>query len=209
MSGSRTSDDGRGDRFAPTPRTTLQHAEHATYERAAIYSILDAQLTGYVATVKDGEPVLRPMSHIRIDSDLFLHGHCSNRLLTHLKCRAPLCFGVAVVDGVVLGRRIDTHTINFRSVTVHGRAEEVTERDAKLNVLRHAFERLAPDRWERLPPLATAYIDEMTILRIRLIECVAKIRSGLPSDFASPADPDLWAGVVPISATAGAPQGDA
>lgn len=186
------------DSFTPTPRTTLLHGENATYDRAAIHSILDSAMAGFVATVACGEPVLRPMSHIRIDDELFLHGHRSNRLLTHLSCGAALSFGVAIVDGIVLGRRIDTHTINFRSAMVHGRAEPLTDRQAKLAVLRVAFERLAPGRWDLLPPLAPAYVDDMTILRIRLVECVAKQRVGLPSDWSAAADPRIGAGVIPL-----------
>ena len=109
--------------FAPTRRTTLLHGENATYDRATVHSILDGALAGFVATVADGEPMLRPMSHIRMDDHLFLHGHRSNRLLTHLSAGVALSFSVAIIDGIVLGRRIDTHTINFRSVVVHGHAE--------------------------------------------------------------------------------------
>jgi uncharacterized protein len=200
-----------GDRshFARTPRTTLQHADNAAYDRATVYSILDATLAGFVSTTVEGEPILRPMSHIRIDDDLYLHGHRTNRMLTHLATGAPLCFGVASIDGIVFGRRIDTHTINFRSVMVHGRADSVSDRSSKLHVLRIAFERLAPGRWDLLPPLAPGYVDQMAILRIPLVECVAKIRSGMPSDWSAAPDPALWAGVVPLAPARGTPEGDA
>jgi nitroimidazol reductase NimA-like FMN-containing flavoprotein (pyridoxamine 5'-phosphate oxidase superfamily)/N-acetylglutamate synthase-like GNAT family acetyltransferase len=191
--------------FAPTPRTTLLHAGNATYDRATVYSILDDTMSGFVAAVADGQPMLRPMSHIRIDENIFLHGHRSNRLLTHLSSGVPLSFAVASIDGIVLGRRIDTHTINFRSVMVHGHAEPILDREAKLGVLRYAFDRLAPDRWELLAPLSPAYVDDMTILRIPLVECVAKIRSGMPSDWTAPADPGVWAGVIPLSLDSIAP----
>jgi hypothetical protein len=129
-------------------------------------------------------------------------------LLTHLRAGGPLSFGVAIIDGIVLGRRIDTHTINFRSVMVHGHADPLTDRSRKLDVLRFAFERLAPDRWAHLPPLAPAYVDEMTILRVPLVECVAKIRAGLPNDWTSAPSPGVWSGVVPLSTVRGAAQGD-
>jgi uncharacterized protein len=201
MAGDRTS-------FARTTRTTLQHADNASYDRATIYSILDATLAGFVATAVEDGPMLRPMSHIRIEDDLYLHGHRTNRMLARLAAGAPLCFGVASIEGIVLGRRIDTHTINFRSVMVHGHATQVTDREAKLRVLRVAFERLAPARWDLLPPLAPGYVDDMTILRIPLVECAAKVRSGMPSDWDAAADPHIWAGVVPLSLARGTPEGD-
>jgi uncharacterized protein len=194
--------------FTPTKRTTLLHGDNATYDRATIHSILDAAMAGFVATVADDAAMLRPMSHIRIGDDLFLHGHRSNRLLTCLSSGVELSFGVAIIDGIVLGRRIDTHTINFRSAMVHGRAEAVTDRQAKLEVLRHAFDRLAPGRWELLPPLTAAYVDEMTILRVPLVECVGKVRAGMPGDWSAPADPQVWAGIVPLTSARGTPRGD-
>jgi hypothetical protein len=115
---------------------------------------------------------------------------------------------VTLVDGIVLARSIFNHSINYRSVVVLGRADAVEEVDEKVCALEAFSARLLPGRWaEARPPTATE-LKATSILRLPLDEASAKVRTGPPKDDEADYDWPVWAGVIPLSLTAGRPQPD-
>ena len=117
-----------------TTRTVpLRYRERMTDEQRAVYDILDEALVCHVSYVLDGEPKILPTLHARDGDTLLLHGS-SGSMLGLLGRDAsgdglPVCVAVTLIDGVVLARSAFNHSVNFRSVVVHGRAFLVTDVD--------------------------------------------------------------------------------
>jgi nitroimidazol reductase NimA-like FMN-containing flavoprotein (pyridoxamine 5'-phosphate oxidase superfamily) len=99
-----------------------------------------------VSFVHDGQPVVLPTAHVRIDDRLYLHGSTKNRMLDVLAQGGPACVGVTLLDGLVLARSQFHHSMNYRSVVIFGTAVDVTDPDDKQRVLAALCEHLAPGR---------------------------------------------------------------
>jgi nitroimidazol reductase NimA-like FMN-containing flavoprotein (pyridoxamine 5'-phosphate oxidase superfamily) len=61
--------------FVPTERTTLKRLPgRATYERDAIYQILDEGFVCHVGCIVDGQPIVIPTAYGRAEDILYIHG---------------------------------------------------------------------------------------------------------------------------------------
>lgn len=192
------------DSFAPTPRTQVRRRpQRASYDRAAVYAILDEALIGALAVVIDGEPFVQPMIHARDGDELILHGSKGNRMLGAIEAGARIAFSVSIIDGLLLGRSIPDHSFQYRSVAIHGQARAIGDPAEKRDRMRKVFDHIIKDRWESLPPVSDDYLATVKVLAMPLEECVAKINAGVPED--APGDPPhaVWSGVIPFALQAG------
>ena len=195
------------DEDVPTARSALgRHSERGSYDRAVIDAILDEALYCHLGIVRDGAPVVLPTLHIRIGDFLYVHGAAQSRLL--LDGRGPVCITVTLLDGLVLARSAFHHSLNYRSVVVHGRAEWVEDSTEKQRVLERLVEHVVPGRNAECRPPSEAEVASTGILRIALREASAKIRSGPPIDAAKDRELPIWAGVLPLRLVAGTPEPD-
>lgn len=187
-------------RFEATERTTLaRKPERGTYDTSAIHGILDEGFVASVAVILDGSPHVQPMLYARDDDRLILHGSASNGLLAHLKTGARLCLNVTLVDGLVLGRSVPDHSVNYRSVNVYGVASEIEEEPQKLRAMKIVFDSMIAQRWEHLPPVPTMYLKKATrVFSLPLVECVAKVRRGPPASEPADRKHPIWCGVLPF-----------
>ncbi|WP_279583095.1 pyridoxamine 5'-phosphate oxidase family protein [Fodinicola feengrottensis] len=121
-----------------------------TDEQLAVYAILDEALVCHVSYVLDGEPRILPTLHARDGDTLLLHGSSGSRLglLGREAGQEGLsvCVAVTLIDGVVLARSAFNHSVNFRSVVVHGRARLVTDVEREKAALDAFINQLVPHR---------------------------------------------------------------
>src|SRR5689334_22684960 len=118
--------------FVKTERTQMRRrAKRATYDVETIYAILDEALIASVAVAIDGTPHVQPMIHARIGSDIILHGLATNRLLNAIADGAEACINVAIIDALAICRRIEDHSMLYRSATVYGRGRIVKDEAQK------------------------------------------------------------------------------
>jgi hypothetical protein len=95
--------------------------------------------------------------------------------------------------------------MNYRSVVALGKATLVDAPQEKLEAL-HAFtEKISPGRWNDARQPNEKELKATSILRLPLTEVSAKIRSGPVEDDAADYALPVWAGVIPLSLTPGAP----
>lgn len=198
------------ERFAATDRTRInRQPARGSYDRAAIEAILDEAMVCHVGFVGDGQPYVIPTIHARDGARLFIHGSPMSRMLRTAAAGLPLCLTVTLHDGIVLARSAFHHSMNYRSVVVLGAAREVTATAEKVAAMRALVDHLMPGRWDEARQPSPAEITGTLILELPLTEASAKMRTGGPID----AEPDyalpVWAGVIPLSLTPGAPQRDA
>lgn len=197
------------DTFSPTPISRIKrHPERGSYDRAAVYAILDAGLVCHVGYALGDQPVVTPTIHWREGDTLYWHGSAASRMLETLAGGVKACVTVTIVDGLVLARSAFTHSMNYRSAMVFGTAHLVEGRAEKLAALEHLIDRLYPGRWATLRPPHEKEIKATSVIAMPIAEATAKVRSGPPLDHDADMGAKAWAGVIPLALTPGAPAAD-
>lgn len=183
----------------PTARSTVRRkGDRGVYDRDTINAILDEALICHVGFVSDDGPVVIPTIHARVGDRLVLHGSPASRMLKTLSGGSDVSVCVTLVDGLVLARSVFHHSMNYRSVVVHGKAEAVTEPAEKLDALRAVVEHIVPGRWDEARRPNEDELRKTLILSIPLDEASAKIRTGPPIDDEADLALDIRAGVIPL-----------
>lgn len=192
--------------YQSTERTQVRRQPgRASYDRALVHAVLDEALICHAGFVDGDQPYVIPTIHARDGETLYLHGAAGSRMLRVLADGTPCCVTVSILDGVVFARSAFHHSMNYRSVVVLGRADEVTDGDRKLRALETIVEHIAPGRWQEARPPSRQELGATAVLALDLREVSAKVRSGPPID--SPGDLELpvWAGHLPLRLTPAAP----
>ncbi|MFG2141546.1 pyridoxamine 5'-phosphate oxidase family protein [Streptomyces sp. NPDC048650] len=196
--------------YAPTDRTVPTRArERAAYDRETVHAILDAGYLCHLGFVRDGAPVVLPTLYGRVGDCLYLHGSTGSRPLRMTGATAdpglPVCVTVTHVDGLVLAKSAFHHSINYRSVVVHGTAHQVLDEDEKTAALDALVDHVLPGRAADSRPGNARELAATAVIRLDLREVSAKIRAGGPND--EPEDLALphWSGVLPVAPAYGAP----
>jgi len=177
------------------------------YDRATIDAILDEGILCHVGFVHAGAPVVIPTLYWREGDHVYLHGSAVSRMLDTAR-ESAVCVTVTHLDALVLTRSAFHHSINYRSVVILGRPEEVADPREKEARLRTFMEGLLPGRWDGLRPVKPKELKATRLLRLAIAEASAKIRSGPPADDAADFDWPSWGGLVPIQTRIGTPQPD-
>jgi nitroimidazol reductase NimA-like FMN-containing flavoprotein (pyridoxamine 5'-phosphate oxidase superfamily) len=183
-------------------------AKRGHYDRATIDAILDAGILCHVGFVADGMPIVIPTLYWRDGDFIYLHGSIASRMLGE-SLDTPICVTVTHLDGLVLTRSAFHHSVNYRSVVVLGRAEEIADPQERAARMRYFMEGLFPGRWDSLRPVKVKELKATRLLRLSIDEASAKIRSGPPADDKADLDWPAWGGVIPVSLSVGKPEPDA
>ncbi|OKK03237.1 hypothetical protein AMK26_16980 [Streptomyces sp. CB03234] len=195
--------------YRPTDRTVpTRSRDRASYDRELVHAILDEAYVCHLGFVRDGAPVVLPTLYGRVGERLYVHGSSGSRPLRMAGQADPglaVCLTVTHVDGLVLARSAFHHSINYRSVVVHGIAHQVTDPDEKRTALDALVDHVVPGRSADSRPANTKELAATAVLRLDLDEVSAKLRTGGPND--DPEDLTLphWTGVVPLRTTYGTP----
>ncbi|WP_371171383.1 pyridoxamine 5'-phosphate oxidase family protein [Aliiroseovarius sp. 2305UL8-7] len=182
--------------------------ERAHFDCATVNEILDAQPMCSVGYVIDGAPFVTPTLQWREGNHVYWHGSSASRALRS-SLDAEVCLSVAILDGFVLARSGMHHSVNSRSVTLFGTAFKVENPQEKLKKLARFVDGLFPDRYASLRPDYAQDLKATTVLGMEIAEGSAKIRTGGPSDDEADYALPIWAGVIPVHTTVGAPIADA
>jgi uncharacterized protein len=178
------------------------------YDRDTIDAILDAGFVCHVGFVVRGAPVVIPTLYWREGDRLYLHGSIASRMLDKAR-KAMVCVTVTHIDALVLTRSAFHHSVNYRSVVIFGKPEEVTDPVEKQARMRTFMEGLLPGRWDKLRPVKSKELKATRVLRLPIDEASAKIRSGPPADDAADLTWPIWGGLIPLETHAGEPAPDA
>jgi uncharacterized protein len=187
------------DLLPPTQRTTVRRLrQRGVYERAAIHQILDEAIVCQVGFVVDGAPYVIPTIHARLGDQLYLHGAPANHMLGTARSGVEICVSVTLLDGLVLARSAFHHSVNYRSVTVFGRACEVTDNEEKMAALTALVDHVVPGRSADARPPNASELRTTLVLRLPVEEASAKVRTGPPVDDTVDLTLAVWAGVIPF-----------
>ncbi len=195
--------------FPPTEKSRVKRLhERAHYDRETVYAILDAGFLCHVGYVIDGQPFVTPTAYWREGDHVYWHGSSASRMLRTVKEGVPVCFTVSHLDGMVMARSGFHHSVNYRSVMAFGSAELVDGEAEKERALEAFIEHLTPGRWAELRPITKQELKATTVVRLKLSEVSAKVRTGPPKDDEEDYALDVWAGVVPVATLLGEPEND-
>ena len=187
-----------------TEKTRIRRLpERGSYDRATIDAILDEALICHVGFVVEGRPVVIPTLHARVGDHLYFHGSPAAGMLRTLREGVEACVTVTLLDGLVLARSAFHSSMNYRSVVVFGKAEEVSDREEKLRVLEALVEHVCRGRSADARGPSESELKQTLVLRVPIAEASAKIRTGPPKDDAEDYALPIWAGVVPLVLTPG------
>jgi nitroimidazol reductase NimA-like FMN-containing flavoprotein (pyridoxamine 5'-phosphate oxidase superfamily) len=173
-------------------------------DRAALHAILDEALLAHVAVVRDGLPLVLPFAVARDGDTLLLHGSSGAGGL-RLGAGAPVCVSVAHVDGLVFARTTFESSMRYRSAVVHGVAEVVPEEE-KERALEVLSDHLFAGRTAEVRRPLRKEVAATLVLRVPLDTASVKVAEGPPEVDPDDVEPRLvWAGIVPMTLTAGEP----
>ncbi|TVZ77523.1 pyridoxamine 5'-phosphate oxidase family protein [Streptomyces sp. BK340] len=195
--------------YTPTGRTVpTRSAQKASYDKDVVHAILDEGYVCHLGFVRDGAPVVLPTLYGRVGERLYVHGSTGSRPLRMTGEADPglaVCLTVTHVDALVLARSAFHHSINYRSVVVHGIAHEVTDPEERRLALDALVDQVVPGRAADSRPANKKELAATAVIRLDLDEVSAKIRTGGAND--EPEDLGLphWAGVVPLRKGYGTP----
>jgi len=195
---------------APSARTTVRRLpERGRYDRETAHAVLDEGLVAHVGLATDEGPVVIPMLYGRDGDRLLLHGSPASRLLRGGAKGTELCVTVTLVDGLVLARSAFHHSMNYRSVVVFGTATPIEDLDQRRAALDRLVDHIVPGRGPDARPPSEKELRGTLVLALPLDECSVKVRTGGPKEEPEDMDLPVWAGVIPVTSTYGAPVPDA
>ena len=194
---------------ASTPKTRVRrHPERASYDTAVVHAILDAAYVAHVGVIVDGSPVVLPYACARVGDELVLHGSTKAGILSAVATGTPICATVTHLDGLVLARSAFESSMNYRSVVVQGFARVVVDRDEKVRLLDAFVDRVLPGRRAQIRGMTDVELQVTQVVAVHLDAVSAKVRTGPPKEPKEDHQPDVWAGVIPLTLAHGNPEPD-
>jgi nitroimidazol reductase NimA-like FMN-containing flavoprotein (pyridoxamine 5'-phosphate oxidase superfamily) len=196
-------------RAADLPRYAIaRQQKRACYDAATVHAILDQGLVAHVGFVAADRPMVMPMAYGRDGDTLFIHGASTTRIIRGVEDGFPVCLTVTLVDGIVVARSAFHHSMNYRSVVVHGTARHVTDPAEHDHALRVITEHLLPGRWDEVRPMLAKERKATGVLALPIEAASAKVREGAPVDDEEDYALPVWAGVLPVTTAIGRPVDD-
>ena len=195
--------------YTPTQRTKVRRlSKRAVYDKAQVHAILDEGFLCHVGFTQDSHPFVIPTLYARSGETLYMHGSGASRMLKTLAQGVDVCVTVTLVDAYVLARSAFHHSMNYRSVTVLGRARLVAEEAEKMEALRAITDHVVPGRWDEVRGPNELEMKQTVVLALPLEEVAAKVRTGPPADDDEDYALPIWAGIVPIHTRLAEPVSD-
>ncbi|MFB6606319.1 pyridoxamine 5'-phosphate oxidase family protein [Streptomyces noursei] len=182
--------------------------EQGSLDRAALDAILAAGFVCHLGVTVDGSVRVMPTVYGSDGTTLYFHGSVASRSLASSP-GTEVCVTVTHVDGLVLARSAFEHGVNYRSAMIYGVPRPVTDDEERTAGLRCLTEQCAPGRWDYARRPNRKELAATALLALSLDEASVKIRTGAPDDGDGPdAALGLWAGILPLHTTWGAPRPD-
>ncbi len=167
--------------------------------------ILDAGKVCHAGFTLDEQPYVVPMAYARMGKQLLIHGSVASRLVNNLATGLRCCVTVTHFDGLVYARSTFNSSMNYRSVMVFGTAKPILDLDEKRACVQALVDHLMPGRRADLRKSTIQELNATSVLALPIESFSSKCRFGPPSDTRSDLDTPVWAGVVPLSLSAGKP----
>lgn len=192
---------------ATQPGTTVTRiSEKQSTSRGALDDLLASTPLATVALVRDGHPMAFPTGFARIGDDLVIHGSTGSPWLRALAAGARAAVSVTALDGVVVARSAFESSFRYRSAVLFGVFEQVPDTE-KVRCLETLTDSFIPGRVAELRRSSRRELAATLALRLPIgpNNWSLKVSDGWPEDPEDDVASGVWAGVVPMTVTYGAP----
>ncbi|HLY30064.1 MAG TPA: pyridoxamine 5'-phosphate oxidase family protein [Ktedonobacterales bacterium] len=162
-------------------------------------AILRAGRVAHIAFCVRDQPFIIPCAYDYDEGVIYAHASIGSRLARTLREGTAVAIEVTQLDGLVASREAHSHSMNYRSVVVFGRATVVSDLAEKSAIFARMTARYFPGRTlgRDYQAATEAQLRGVELMAIPIEEASAKSRSGPPLG-PDDADPDApgSAGVV-------------
>ena len=183
-----------------------RHSDREVHDQSAVNNLLDSQYVAHVGFIDPevNQPFVIPMGFARNKNRILLHGSTGSRIMMAIAQGIDLCVTVTRLDAIVVARSAFNSSMNYESVMIFGKARVLSD-DEKMIALEEITEKLIPGLWDYGRPLKSKEIAATMIVELPMDRLSAKARTGGPQDEPEDEDLPLWAGILPLTTTLGAP----
>lgn len=183
-------------------------AKRAHYDPDTIHPILDEALVCTVSYVANDQPFSIPTAFVRYENKLYIHGSVGSHFIREIENGKPVCISVTLLDALIVAKSAFSHSMNYRSVIIFGRAEKIEAPEQKTEVFKWLTNKMVPNSWDYLRPVTASEVRKTTVLAFDLSEASAKVRTGWPNDEPEDKPLPIWSGIIPLDTTRRDPVAD-
>jgi len=189
-----------------TARTQIKRGlKRAEYDVDKVHAIIDEALICHVGFLVKGQPLVIPTCHWRDGNKIYWHAH-SKAQNVNAPESTETCMTITLLDGLVMARSAFNHSVNYRSVMIFGKPQDITDAAEKERQLKLMVDKFSPERWDQLRPITDTEVKATGVLMMDLDEVSCKVRSGPAVDEPEDVSWPVWAGVLPMTSEFGVPQ---
>ncbi|MGC8566082.1 MAG: pyridoxamine 5'-phosphate oxidase family protein [Caldisphaera sp.] len=154
----------------------------------------------HVGFIYDGVPYVIPMLYSNDDNYIYLHGSPESRIVNVLKVNGIVSISVTKVNGIVLAEMVKDNSVNYVSVVIFGKSEEVKNNSDKLKAFKNLMDRMVPERWENSILPSDNDLNNVSIIKISIDKFSIKKREGGPklNHKSSTNKNNIWSGEITI-----------
>ena len=175
-----------------------RRSDRGAYDKETIYGILDKDFVCQIGIVANGAPVVLPTIYGREGDVLYFHGAQGSAMLKAMDKGLEISLNVTLTNALVLARSAFHHSLNYESVTLFGTAEALEDDKEKFHALKVISDQVLEGRWEEVRQPNANELKVTRVMKLRIDEGSAKIRSGGVKDEDEDHKLGIWAGIVPI-----------
>ncbi|MFZ1663709.1 MAG: pyridoxamine 5'-phosphate oxidase family protein [Paracoccaceae bacterium] len=180
----------------------IRYVKRKVEDDQIAHTILDQGLVAHVGFIAGDRPMVIPMAYARDGDKLYIHGATKTRAIRKTG-GTPMCLTVTLIDGLVCARSGFNHSVNYRSVVVHGQAREVTDNAEFDRALQLVTEHLLPGRYAEVREIGKQEHKATGVIALDIEAMTVKVRSGPPVDEPEDLALDIWSGIVPVTTSLG------
>lgn len=192
----------------PSHLVPSRAAKRAHFDAGTIYPILDEALFCTISFTLNDQPFSIPTSFVRYEDRIYIHGSVGSHFIRELEKGVPACIVVMLVDALVVAKSAFSHSVNYRSVVIFGKAEKIGNEEEKLKSFEWLTNKIVPGSWDYLRPATAKEVQKTTALSFKIEEASAKIRTGMPNDEEEDKGLPIWSGIIPLHTQRMAPVAD-
>lgn len=187
--------------------------DRQSHDPAVLDEILSEGFVAHVGMVRGGVPIVLPYLYAIGDLDdglgrrMLLHGSTGGGLFLDAGTDGiPVSATVTHLDGLVFARSLHDSSANYRSAMVFGRAT-VVPTELRMRALWLVGDHLMPGRRPEVREITAKEAAATQVLQLPLDRVSVKVRAAgvLGEGPDDGEDHGVWAGVVPLTVTAGIP----
>lgn len=168
-----------------------------------IYALLDSTAVCHLAVVEDGLPVVIPTLYARMGDEILIHGSRASSVLKAAQSQAMVNLVVTLVDALVLPDNIFNHTVDYRTVSVAGRARLLEDPMEKSRALEHLSGKVLPGRYQTVREPTAKELRQTSVIAVAIEQAVMKFSETGLEELDSP---DAWTGKLILGPRPVSPQ---